>query len=229
MISELSGQHRLVIQRCPVLEGRNPAGILSDQAEKNTFPKESLVTDKSLVYPVGQKSGPPGLGLDTSPKTTCLNSLSLSLRLSVASEKPLEGGSWSTLQLVVMSLVPCLLLGVGMAAGVVVMHSHRCAYTAHKQDPEEHLDDQMLMSADKCLKDLIGDMSTSGSGSGRLLGGQANGLDTTSVPNSCFCVPQVCLCWCSGPSLAPLSCRRASGRAGSGRCGGESGEGRTWQ
>uniref|UniRef100_H2SYP5 receptor protein serine/threonine kinase n=2 Tax=Takifugu TaxID=31032 RepID=H2SYP5_TAKRU len=36
----------------------------------------------------------------------------------------------------------------------------------HKQDPEEHLDDQMLMSTDKCLKDLIGDMSTSGSGSG---------------------------------------------------------------
>lgn len=103
----------------------------------------------------------------------------LTLRLSMASEKPLEGSSWSTLQLVVMSLVPCLLLGVGMAAGVLVRQSRRCAYTAHKQDPEEHLDDQMLMSADKCLKDLIGDMSTSGSGSGRRCGG--GGCEQTSA------------------------------------------------
>lgn len=79
----------------------------------------------------------------------------------------MEGSSWSTLQLVLMSLVPCLLLGGGLAAGLFVRQSRRCAYMAHKQDPEEHLDDQMLMSADKCLKDLIGDMSTSGSGSGR--------------------------------------------------------------
>lgn len=96
--------------------------------------------------------------------------LYLTLRLCAASEKPLEGSSWSTLQLVAMSLVPCLLLGGGVAAGLFVRQSRHCAYTAHKQDPEEHLDDQMLMSADKCLKDLIGDMSTSGSGSGRRLG-----------------------------------------------------------
>lgn len=88
----------------------------------------------------------------------------------MASEKPLEESSWSTLQLVVLILVPCLLLCVGIVAAVFAVQSHRCAYTTHKQDPEEHLDDQMLMSTDKCLKDLIGDMSTSGSGSGRRWG-----------------------------------------------------------
>lgn len=94
----------------------------------------------------------------------------LSLSLSAASEKPLEEGSWSTLQLTVLILVPCLLLCVGVAAAVFVVQGHRCGYTSHKQDLEEHLDDQMLMSTDKCLKDLIGDMSTSGSGSGRRWG-----------------------------------------------------------
>ncbi|ROI16503.1 Activin receptor type-1C [Anabarilius grahami] len=43
----------------------------------------------------------------------------------------------------------------------------RCTHIkAHKQDPEEPLDDQTLVSSDKCLKELIYDMSTSGSGSG---------------------------------------------------------------
>ncbi|KAJ3591906.1 hypothetical protein NHX12_007036 [Muraenolepis orangiensis] len=43
----------------------------------------------------------------------------------------------------------------------------RCSYTrANKQDPEQPLEDLVLMSADKCLKELIYDMSTSGSGSG---------------------------------------------------------------
>lgn len=46
------------------------------------------------------------------------------------------------------------------------MQGHRCAYRDDKQDPEELLDSQMLMSPDKCLKDLICDMST-GSGSGK--------------------------------------------------------------
>lgn len=47
------------------------------------------------------------------------------------------------------------------------MQGHRCAYRrSHKQDLEEPLDDQLLMSPDRSLKDLIYDMSTSGSGSG---------------------------------------------------------------
>eukprot|EP00066_Takifugu_rubripes_P019447 XP_011608713.1 PREDICTED: activin receptor type-1C [Takifugu rubripes] len=103
---------------------------------------------------------------NVSKRSCCFTDFCNNETLHLHPEKPLEGSSWSTLQLVVMSLVPCLLLGVGVAAGVFVRQSHRCAYTAHKQDPEEHLDDQMLMSTDKCLKDLIGDMSTSGSGSG---------------------------------------------------------------
>lgn len=100
-------------------------------------------------------------------RCNCRLSLSCCLSLSVASEKPLEESSWSALQLAVLILGPCLLLCVGIVAAVFVVQSRRCAYTTHKQDPEEHLNDQMLMSTDKCLKDLIGDMSTSGSGSGR--------------------------------------------------------------
>lgn len=64
-------------------------------------------------------------------------------------------------------LVPSCLLSVGILLGVFVVQGHRCPYRrSHKQDPEEPLDDQLLMSPDKSLKDLIYDMSTSGSGSG---------------------------------------------------------------
>ena len=80
----------------------------------------------------------------------------------------MEEPGWSRLQLAVVILVPSCLLCVGILLGVFVVQGHRCAYSrAHKQDPEEPLDDQMLMSPDKCLKDLIYDMSTSGSGSGK--------------------------------------------------------------
>ncbi|KAL7384512.1 hypothetical protein ABVT39_003764 [Epinephelus coioides] len=82
-------------------------------------------------------------------------------------ERPLEEPGWSRLQLAVVILVPSCLLCVGILLGVFIVQGHHCAYSrAHKQDPEEPLDDQMLMSPDKCLKDLIYDMSTSGSGSG---------------------------------------------------------------
>lgn len=83
------------------------------------------------------------------------------------SVNPPEEPGWSRLQLCVVILVPSCLLFVGILLGVFVAQGHRCAYSrAHRQDPEEPLDDQMLMSPDKCLKDLIYDMSTSGSGSG---------------------------------------------------------------
>lgn len=86
----------------------------------------------------------------------------------VSSERPLEEPAWSKLQLAAVILVPSCLLCVGILLSVFVVQSHRCVYTrAHKQDPEEPLEDQMLMSHDKCLKDLIYDMSTSGSGSGK--------------------------------------------------------------
>lgn len=91
------------------------------------------------------------------------------LYVCVLTERPLEDPGWSRLQLSVVILVPSCLLCMGIILGVFVVQGHRCAYSrAHKQDPEEPLDDQMLMSPDKCLKDLIYDMSTSGSGSGKL-------------------------------------------------------------
>lgn len=92
----------------------------------------------------------------------------LSCCMCVLSERPLEEPGWSRVQLVVVILVPSCLVCVGILLGVFVVQGHHCAYSrAHKQDPEDPLDDQMLMSPDKCLKDLIYDMSTSGSGSGR--------------------------------------------------------------
>lgn len=82
-------------------------------------------------------------------------------------ERPSEEPGWSQLQLAAVILVPSCLLCVGIVLGVLVVQGRRCVYSrGHKQDPEEPLDDQMLMSPDRCLKDLIYDMSTSGSGSG---------------------------------------------------------------
>ncbi|XP_061547683.1 activin receptor type-1C isoform X1 [Phycodurus eques] len=90
--------------------------------------------------------------------------------LHLQPERPLEDGdssSGSRLQLAVVVVVPSCLLCVGVMLGAFVVQRQRCAYSqAHKHDPEEALDDHMLMSPDKCLKDLIYDMSTSGSGSG---------------------------------------------------------------
>uniref|UniRef100_A0A4W5QRN5 Activin receptor type-1C n=1 Tax=Hucho hucho TaxID=62062 RepID=A0A4W5QRN5_9TELE len=80
---------------------------------------------------------------------------------------PLEDPGWGRLELAAVILVPSTLLCVSILLGVCVVQGQRCAYNrAHKNDVEEPLDDQSLMSPDKCLKDLIYDMSTSGSGSG---------------------------------------------------------------
>uniref|UniRef100_A0A673CMW7 Activin receptor type-1C n=1 Tax=Sphaeramia orbicularis TaxID=375764 RepID=A0A673CMW7_9TELE len=78
-----------------------------------------------------------------------------------------EEPGWTSVHLIVLVLVLSCLLCVAILLGVFIVQGQRCTYSrAHKQDPEEPLDDQMLMSPDKCLKDLIYDMSTSGSGSG---------------------------------------------------------------
>lgn len=80
----------------------------------------------------------------------------------------MEEPGWGRLELALVILVPSCLLCVGIVVGVFAILGQGCAYNrAHKQDAEEALDDQMLMSTDKCLKDLIYDMSTSGSGSGK--------------------------------------------------------------
>lgn len=69
---------------------------------------------------------------------------------------------------------PCLLLLFAILVIVLVARRHLgpCSdlhfwpCRAQIQDPEEALDEETLMSPDKCLKDLIYDMTTSGSGSG---------------------------------------------------------------
>ncbi|XP_016109287.1 activin receptor type-1C-like isoform X3 [Sinocyclocheilus grahami] len=58
-------------------------------------------------------------------------------------------------------------LSPGVILGICAVQNLWCnLIKAHKQDPEESLDDQTLVSTDKCLKELIYDMNTSGSGSG---------------------------------------------------------------
>ena len=101
------------------------------------------------------------------------------------SERPLEEPeSWSRLQLSVVILVPSCLLCVGVLLGVFAVQGHYCAYSrALKRDPEEPLDDQMIMSADKCLQDLIYDMSTSGSGSGKRV---STGQGTAGCDGRCL-------------------------------------------
>ncbi|KAM9448128.1 activin receptor type-1C-like isoform 1-T2 [Salvelinus alpinus] len=82
-------------------------------------------------------------------------------------ERPSEEPGWGRLELAAVILVPSALLCVSILLGVCVVQGQRCAYNrARKNDVEEPLDDQSLMSPDKCIKDLIYDMSTSGSGSG---------------------------------------------------------------
>ncbi|CAB1328429.1 unnamed protein product, partial [Coregonus sp. 'balchen'] len=88
-----------------------------------------------------------------------------------ASEEP----GWGRLELAAVILVPSALLCVSILLGVCVMQGQLCAYNrAHKNDVDEPLDDQSLMSPDKCIKDLIYDMSTSGSGSGLAAAGTAD-------------------------------------------------------
>lgn len=74
-----------------------------------------------------------------------------------------------------VTALPCLLLLFAILVIVLVargqlgpcrdLHIWPCG--AQTQDPEEALDEETLMSPDKCLKDLIYDMTTSGSGSGK--------------------------------------------------------------
>ena len=82
-------------------------------------------------------------------------------------ERPSAGPGWAGVELALVVVVPCCLLCVAVLLGVLTLRSQRCSYRrAKKQDPEEPLED-LVMSPDKCLKELIYDMSTSGSGSGR--------------------------------------------------------------
>ncbi|XP_054643189.1 activin receptor type-1C isoform X2 [Dunckerocampus dactyliophorus] len=106
---------------------------------------------------------------NVSKRNCCFSDFCNNETLHLQPERPSEDpdSSSSRLHLAVMIVVPACLLCVVVILGVFLVQSRRCFYNrAHKHDPEEGLDDHMLMSPDKCLKDLIYDMSTSGSGSG---------------------------------------------------------------
>ncbi|KAJ8253337.1 hypothetical protein GJAV_G00211800 [Gymnothorax javanicus] len=94
--------------------------------------------------------------------------LHLNSELNNWGDRPGDKVSWGRLELAAVILVPSCLLCVGIVLGVCTAHGQRCLShgAARKCDAEEPPDDQALMSSDKRLKDLIFDMSTSGSGSG---------------------------------------------------------------
>ncbi|XP_036400677.1 activin receptor type-1C-like [Megalops cyprinoides] len=82
-------------------------------------------------------------------------------------ERPARSPGWGWLELVAVTLVPTSLVCVGVLLWVYTQHGQHCVYRkALANTTEDPLDNQSLMSPDKSLKDLIFDMSTSGSGSG---------------------------------------------------------------
>ncbi|XP_046903773.1 activin receptor type-1C isoform X2 [Hypomesus transpacificus] len=104
---------------------------------------------------------------NVSKRNCCFTDFCNNENLHLYQERPSEVPGWGRLELAAAILVPSCLLCVGAMLGVCVLQGPRCAYRrAHKQDAEEALDDHTLMTPDKCLKELIYDMSSSGSGSG---------------------------------------------------------------
>ncbi|RXN07164.1 activin receptor type-1C [Labeo rohita] len=104
---------------------------------------------------------------NVSKRNCCFTDFCNNETLHLNPEPPPEGSGWSQLELAAVILVPSCLVCVGVILGMCAVQNLRCNHIkAHKQDPEEPLDDQTLVSPDKCLKELIYDMSTSGSGSG---------------------------------------------------------------
>ncbi|KAG5852557.1 activin receptor type-1C-like [Anguilla rostrata] len=102
---------------------------------------------------------------NVSKRNCCFTDFCNNETLHLHPERPSGGNSWSSLELVMVTLVPVCLLCVSILLWVHTLHGQRCIYRkANKNDMEETLDDQM--SPDKHLKDLIFDLSTSGSGSG---------------------------------------------------------------
>ncbi|KAJ8255771.1 hypothetical protein COCON_G00196350 [Conger conger] len=104
---------------------------------------------------------------NVSKRNCCFTDFCNNETLHLNPERPAGEASWGRLELAAVILVPSSLLCVGIMLGVCTAHGQRCIYSkARKCDAEEPLEDQTLMSPDKRLKDLIFDMSTSGSGSG---------------------------------------------------------------
>ncbi|XP_031413908.1 activin receptor type-1C isoform X2 [Clupea harengus] len=104
---------------------------------------------------------------NVSKRNCCFTDFCNNETLHLYPERPPEGSGWGRLELAAVILVPSCLLCVGILMGVCVMQGQRCAhYRGRQQDVEDPLDEQSIMSPEKCLKELIFDMSTSGSGSG---------------------------------------------------------------
>ncbi|XP_015214265.1 activin receptor type-1C isoform X1 [Lepisosteus oculatus] len=81
---------------------------------------------------------------------------------------PSVPSKWGALELAAVIIVPVCLLCLGIILGICTLHGRqRCTYSkAKKHDMEEALSDRNVMSSGKSLKDLIFDLTTSGSGSG---------------------------------------------------------------
>ncbi|XP_026861515.1 activin receptor type-1C isoform X2 [Electrophorus electricus] len=102
-----------------------------------------------------------------SKRNCCFTDFCNNETLHLHTERSSEGSVWGQLVLAAVILVPSCLLCVAVVLGVCAVHHQRCIHSkARAQDPEELLDDQSLVSPEKGLKELICDMSTSGSGSG---------------------------------------------------------------
>ncbi|KAL4636224.1 activin receptor type-1C-like [Arapaima gigas] len=104
---------------------------------------------------------------NVSKRNCCFTDFCNNETLHLYPERPPGPPGWSKLELAAVLLVLLCLLCVGTLLGVCMAHTKRCRRGhSHKHDAEDPADDQSLMSPSKCLKDLIFDMSTSGSGSG---------------------------------------------------------------
>ncbi|XP_055070781.2 activin receptor type-1C isoform X2 [Misgurnus anguillicaudatus] len=104
---------------------------------------------------------------NVSKRNCCFTDFCNNETLHLSLEPSSEGFGWSQLELAAIILVPSCLLCVVVVLVVFGVQNLHCAHIkARRQDPEEPLDDQTLVSPEKCLKELIFDMSTSGSGSG---------------------------------------------------------------
>ncbi|XP_065129158.1 activin receptor type-1C isoform X2 [Paramisgurnus dabryanus] len=104
---------------------------------------------------------------NVSKRNCCFTDFCNNETLHLSPEPSSESFGWSQLELAAVILVPSCLLCVVVVLGVFAIQNLHCAHIkARRQDPEETLDDQTLVSPEKCLKELIFDMSTSGSGSG---------------------------------------------------------------
>ncbi|TRY92926.1 hypothetical protein DNTS_024362 [Danionella cerebrum] len=104
---------------------------------------------------------------NVSKRSCCFTDFCNNETLHLHQETRPEESGWTQLELAAVILVPLCLVCVGAIVGVFALQNLRCTQMkAPKPDLEKSLNDQALVSPNKSLKDLICDMSTSGSGSG---------------------------------------------------------------